>query len=115
MDINPRILEGPWKAGFALDLHTLSSVPLERTTKKVIEIVYINGQPTSVEKEVQEVTKWDTTYTPIGLEMNQLKYHGQDRSAEIIGGVAADFLMERMQSWNIDLIIPIPPSNLTRK
>lgn len=98
MDINPRILEGPWKAGFALDLHTLTSVPLEKTIKKVTEIVYIDGQPTSVEKEVQEVTKWDTTYTPIGLEMNKLKYHGQDGCAETIGGVAANFLMEQMST-----------------
>ncbi len=27
MDINPQPLNGHWKAGFALDLHTLSSFP----------------------------------------------------------------------------------------
>jgi len=36
MDINPQILTEHWKAGFALDLHTLLSVPKEYT-KKIVE------------------------------------------------------------------------------
>ena len=115
MNINPQRLSGLWKAGFALDLHTLSSIPKEWTTKKVTEIVFIDGEPVTIEKEVQDkVIEWNTTYTPIGLEMNHLKYHGQLHRAEVIGETAAIFLMHQIPSWKIDLIIPIPPSNTTR-
>lgn len=66
MDINPQILTGHWKVGFALDLHTLSSIPKEWTTKKVVVQEFIDCEFVAVEKEVQDkVTKWDTAYTPI--------------------------------------------------
>ena len=29
MDINPQILRGHWKEGYALDLHTLSDYPMK--------------------------------------------------------------------------------------
>ena len=94
MDINPRILPGPWKAGFALDLHTLSSVA----------------------KEWQDYgIKYDTTYTPIGHEMYRLKYRREIYRAEGIGVIAGDFLKQQLPSWNIHLIIPIPPSDISRK
>jgi competence protein ComFC len=116
MIINPQRLPGPWKAGFALDLHTLSSVPKEWTTKKVTEIVLIAGKPVTIENEIQDkVTKWDTTYSAIGLEMNHLKYWGEIHRAEAIGTTAADFLKQQQPSWNINLIIPIPPSDTTRE
>ncbi|OQP61228.1 hypothetical protein A3860_05820 [Niastella vici] len=74
MNINPQRLPGPWKEGFALDLHTLSSVPKEWSTKKVTETVLVDGKPVTIEKVIQdEVIKWENTYTPMGLEMNHLK------------------------------------------
>lgn len=116
MIINPQQLTGRWKAGFALDIHTLSSVPKEWTTKKVIEIVFIDGEPVTIEKEIQDkVSKWDTTYTPIGLEMNHLKYWREIHRAEPIGVTAADFLNQQLPYWNINLIIPVPPSDTTRE
>lgn len=116
MDINPQILTGHWKAGFALDLHTLASVPKEWTTKKVIVQEFINGEFVPVEKEIQDkVIKWDTTYTPIGLEMNHLKYWREKHRAEIIGSTAAEFIKQKLNTWEINLIIPIPPSDTTRE
>jgi hypothetical protein len=50
MDINPQILTGHWKAGFALDLHTLSSVPKEYAKKIVEEKNPTTGEITKVEK-----------------------------------------------------------------
>lgn len=116
MNINPQTLTGHWKAGFALDLHTLSSVPKEWTTKKVTVHEFIDGEFVAVEKEVQDkVTKWDTTYTPIGLEMNHLKYWKEKHRAEVIGATAAEFLKQKAAGWGINLIIPIPPSDTTRE
>lgn len=116
MDINPQILTGHWKAGFALDLHTLSSVPKEWTTKKVTVTEFIDGKLVTVEKEVQDqITKWDTTYTPIGLEMNHLKYWKERHRAEIIGIVAAEWLQKQLPTWKINVVIPIPPSDITRE
>jgi competence protein ComFC len=116
MIINPQRLTGPWKAGYALDLHTLSSAPKEWSMKKITETVLIDGVPVSIEKEVKDkVIKWDTIYTEIGLEMNHLKYWGEKHRAAVIADIAVDFLMQLQPTWNIDLIIPIPPSNTTRE
>jgi hypothetical protein len=76
MDINPQILTGHWKAGYALDLHTISSTPKEwESTRKVTRTELIDGQLVTTEREIPDkITKWDTVYTPIGEEMNHLKY-----------------------------------------
>jgi competence protein ComFC len=116
MDINPQKLEGRWKTGFALDLHTLSSVPKEWTSTTIITIEIIDGKFVPVEREVRDkITKWETTYTPLGLEMNHLKYRKEKYRAESIGSIAADFLKKQMPYWGINLIIPVPPSDLTRE
>jgi len=116
MEINPQPLQGHWKEGFALDIHTLSSTPKEwKSTKKVREADIVDGKLVVVEREVpDEVTKWDTTYTPIGLEMNHLKYWSELYRAERIGVCAADFLKQKIPVWAINLILPIPPSDTTR-
>lgn len=116
MDINPQILTGHWKAGFALDLHTLSSVPKEYAKKIVEEKNPTTGEIVKVEKEDRDkVIKWDTTYTAIGLEMNHLKYWKEKHRAAAIGATAAEFLTQKLGSWGINLIIPIPPSDTTRE
>jgi len=55
MDINPQILTGHWNAGYALDLHTVSSFPQKDAEGN--NVLDANGK-----------IRWDTTYTPIGLE-----------------------------------------------
>jgi competence protein ComFC len=116
MDINPQILTGHWREGFALDLHTLSSVPKEYAKKIVEEKNPTTGEIVKVEKEDRDkVNKWDTTYTAIGLEMNHLKYWREKHRAEVIGATAAEFLKQKAANWGINLIIPIPPSDTTRE
>lgn len=102
MNINPQSLTGHWKAGFALDLHTLSSFPQKDAEGN--NIVDGNGN-----------IKWDTTYTPIGLEMNHLKYWKETSRAETIGIVASEWLKEKLPIWQLNLLIPIPPSDTTRE
>lgn len=116
MNINPQLLPGHWKEGYALDLHTLSSTPKEwESTRKITHIEIIDGKPVPVQIEIPDkVTKWDTVYTPIGEEMNHLKYWNQIHRAKLIAQCAADFLLSKMPVWKIDLIIPIPPSDTTR-
>jgi competence protein ComFC len=95
MEINLQKLNGRWNDGYALDVHTLSARPLEKDD---------NGN----------VTKWDKTYTPIGEQMNKLKYWGEIERVKIIGETAADAIKSYLTKWQIDLIIPIPPSKLDR-
>lgn len=99
MDINPQILKGNWKEGFALDLHTTSSFP--HKDEEGNNILDGNGN-----------IKWNTTYTPIGEQMNHLKYWKEKHRAENIGIAAVEFL--KQQSWDLDLFIPMPPSDTTR-
>lgn len=102
MDIHPQALTGHWKAGFALDLHTVSSFPQKDTEGN--NILDAHGK-----------IKWDTKYTPIGEEMNHLKYWKERYRAATIGTCAADFLKTYQSKWAIDVIIPIPPSDTTRE
>lgn len=95
MNINPKPLPGHWKEGYALDLHTISSIPIEWDS---------SGNP----------TKYETIRTPIGEEMYQLKYQDDPYRAVTIAESAASFLKTKKEVWAIDLIIPIPPSKTTR-
>jgi predicted amidophosphoribosyltransferase len=111
MDINPQQLTGHWKAGFALDLHTSSSTPIRamKTVKMMVD---------GVEKEMQvlgDITGWDTKRPPIAEELYKLKYWKEKHRAEAIGTEATTFLQPKLPIWNINLIIPIPPSDTTRE
>ena len=95
MEINLQKLNGQWNDGYALDVHTLTAKPLEKDE---------NGN----------VTKWDKTYTPSGEQMNKLKYWGEIERVKIIGETAASAIKSYLTNWQIDLIIPIPPSKMDR-
>lgn len=90
---NARKLTGPWKSGYVLDLHTISSILIGYNE-------FGHAQ-------------FDTTYSQIGGLLNRLKYHS-DRSAlsELIEA-AASFL----RNWNIEFtaVVPVPPTNVYRK
>jgi len=92
METNPQKLNGPWKEGWALDLHTLYSIPIE-----------------------PEWGIYDTNRTPIAKELYLLKYKNQKDRVENIAIVAAEFLTTKKNDWSLDVIIPIPPSDMTRK
>jgi len=82
---NPTSIQGNWKAGWALDLHTIKSIPLG------------DG-------------KFDTTYTEIGKALNELKYHQNYAQIERLANEVIAFLKTRLVLPYINVIIPIPPS-----
>lgn len=76
---------GSWKAGWALDNHTTSSVLLP------------NGQ-------------FDNTYSRMGYLLNRLKYHQEfNHLYEIIHAVAS-FLKTRLVTPYLSVIVPTPAS-----
>jgi len=95
METNPQKLDGHWNEGWALDLHTTSSIPVG-----VNEFGH---------------TIFDTVRPPIAEELYRLKYKGEKNRVEPIAKSASDFINKRNAEWQIDLIIPIPPSDNTRQ
>lgn len=89
MEINPQYLIGYWKEGWALDLHTLYSISI-----------------------APELNIWDTKRPPIAEELYLLKYRNEKFRAKNIAKVASEFLTAKER--NINVIIPIPPSNTSR-
>jgi hypothetical protein len=90
MEINPQKLEGHWNEGWALDLHTSSSHPIK--------------------DEDGNITGWDTKRPPVAEELYRLKYWKEQYRAAGIAKPASEFLDKYKSKWQIDLIIPIPPS-----
>ncbi len=89
MEINPQMLRGNWAAGWALDLHTVRSKPLD------------DGM-------------FETTRTEIGEALYQLKYRGDTTQIEPIARTAADFLEKQPFFSGLEAIIPVPPSEEDR-
>ncbi len=87
--IHARDLVGNWHAGWALDLHTLSSVALP------------DGG-------------FDTQRTEIGELLYQLKYSFDRSKIEPIATTAATFLKGGRFLEPLTAIIPVPPSKLDR-
>ena len=82
-------LAGNWKAGWAIDLHTLRSVPLG------------DGS-------------FDTTYTKIGRALSLLKYQSDFSQLPIIVELAVEFLRTRFVTPYLNVILPVPPTNVKR-
>ena len=79
------LFKGNWKAGWALDLHTVKSIPLG------------DG-------------KFDATYTETGKALNELKYHQNYAQIEQLANEVIAFLKTRLVLPYINVIIPVPPS-----
>ncbi len=90
MNINVQVLEGDWKKGWALDLHTLWSIPIE------------DG-------------RFETTRTEVGEALYQLKYHSDKTKIGPLSQVACQFMQTKWFTSYLRGIIPVPPSNLDRK
>ena len=88
LKIDPKKLTGNWNKGFALDVHSLSSIPV--------------GQSPSGH------TLFDTTYTEVGKRINQLKYNNIKAGVNELVETAVAFIKE--QNWDVDLIVPVAPS-----
>lgn len=82
-------LKGKWKVGWAIDLHTVSSTPIDDN-------------------------HFDTVRTEIGELLYQLKYCKDVSKVQLLADIVVDFLKTRLVTPYISAIIPIPPSDTTR-
>lgn len=92
--IDPKTLRGPWASGFALDVHTTGSTFLGHNEY---------GHPV-----------FETGRSPIGNLVYRLKYRGDRSALAEITETASDFLS---RTWKLeaDVIVPVPPSNTSRR
>ena len=84
-------IDGNWKAGYAIDLHTISSIYLGDN---------FDGQP-----------QFDNERSEMGVLINRLKYH----SDESVIPKIIEIINKNLKNIKaVDFIVPIPPSNLNR-
>ena len=95
VSLNPQEIHGNWRAGYALDYHTVSSRFLSDGT-------------------------YDTERTEIGELVYQVKYCADRSKIQPIAEIAANFVKEGFPVNNevlhryLNAIIPIPPSDTNR-
>lgn len=84
-------IDGNWKAGYAIDLHTISSVYLGDN---------LDGKP-----------QFDNERSEMGELINRLKYHSdQSVISKII-----ELINKNLKNITVvDFLVPVPPSNLNR-
>lgn len=88
---NPIQVEGAWRLGWALDVHTTSSVFLGYDQ---------NGR-----------AQFDTTRSPLGELIYQLKYANHPQAADQIATTMACFLSDKPEVLSrIGLVVPVPAS-----
>ena len=90
VQIKPKILQGDWKQGFALDVHTTRSVLVGHNEY---------GHP-----------EFDTKRSPLGELLYRLKYKRDESVVEEIADTVAKFI--KGSKIGIDAIVPMPPSNV---
>lgn len=88
MKISPRAIAGPWKAGFTLDEHTVSS-----------DFLGYNEQGHAV---------YDTVRSEVGELVYRLKYQGDQSAVPPLARVVAEFISSK--DLPIDVVVPLPPS-----
>lgn len=89
METNTKRIYGKWKAGWALDNHTLSST-------------YLGDD------------RFETERTEIGEALYQLKYRNDKSQIDPIVNSAVEFMKTRLVTPYLKSIIPIPPSDTDR-
>jgi len=94
LNTHPRVLEGCWTVGWALDVHTIRSIPLG---------------PDEWGHEM-----FDTTRSEIGDAVYKLKYLGDRSQVEPIAQTIEDFIRARPELTAACTIVAIPPSNTAR-
>ena len=88
-NFQPRRIIGKWSQGYALDLHTVSSVFLGH--------------------DQYGHAHYDNTYSEVGQLLFRLKYRSNQSGVEELAEAVERFIKE----WNpgADIIVPVPPSN----
>lgn len=90
---NPAEIQGAWRLGWTLDVHTTSSEFLGYDQ---------NGH-----------AQFHTTRSPLGELLYQLKYRGQAQAAAQVAVVMVDFFSNKTDTLaRIDVIVPMPPSTV---
>jgi len=88
-------LDGPWKEGYAFDIHTISSI--------------FTGN-----NQFDHPT-FDTTRSPMGQCLYELKYGQHLPVLETIKKLLVESMELRSFISKIDIIVPVPPSNKYRQ
>lgn len=88
MDVDPKRIDGPWKAGYSLAAHTVRSEFLGY--------------------DIQGRALFDTTRSEIGETLYRLKYRNHAPSATKLATVVADFVAAKR--FPVELVIALPPS-----
>lgn len=92
MKINPRPLEGPWREGYALDVHSTGSEFLGYDE-------YGHEQ-------------FDTKRTDVGELLYRIKYKGDETALTELADVMAEFVKSKRISPEV--IVPVPPTRVRR-
>jgi competence protein ComFC len=96
VNINPQKLTGAWDEGFVLDVHTLSSALM------------------GYNEYGHEV--FDTQRSALGDLLYRLKYEADKSVVDDILDTVVEFLLNRWKVvQSLDLIVPMPPSNISRR
>ena len=90
MTTNPRAVRGAWRLGWTLDRHTTRSVFLG--------------------DDEHGHARYETTRSPIGDLIYQLKYRGKRTAPEIAGVMASFFDDKPVALGRIDAVVPMPSS-----
>lgn len=90
--INPRQLKGPWREGYALDVHSTGSEFLGYDE-------YGHEQ-------------FDTKRTDVGELLYRVKYKGDETALAELADVMAEFV--RSKGIPSEIIVPVPPTRVRR-
>jgi competence protein ComFC len=90
MIVNPVVVQGAWRLGWTLDVHTTSSEFLGYDE---------NGR-----------AQFETKRSPLGELLYLLKYRGQSTAPQVAAVMAEHFRNKPNALARIDLIVPMPPS-----
>lgn len=90
MSVTPICIKGLWTEGYVFDIYVTSS-----------EFCYYDvfGNP-----------HFDNKYSSIGKLLHDMKYRGHNDNGDAIANICSDFLNYWLKDLNIDIILPVPPT-----
>lgn len=90
VEIHPISLPGVWDIGYALDVHTIKSIPIGQDA---------NGH-----------VHFDSTRSEIGELLYQFKYNGKYENLNLIVDAIVSFLNDTPQICSVETVLPVPPT-----
>lgn len=92
VETHPIKLQGAWNLGYALDVHTVKSVPIG--------------------EDAYGHLHFDSTRSAIGELLYQFKYNGRYENLDIIVDTVVDFLINTPEYNKIETVLPVPPTKI---